>query len=138
MFQGLFSNQLGRILYAGWEWAFMRAGFAVAVWFATWHTWRPWAIDIHDDYDVSRANGIPSLFDLSAIGQPGPTFVLGGLMILLLVLYAVRPVDAADDRVVVRDSCRGGRDLFVAGRGSPRHPGGGAGPVRPVWVVFLG
>lgn len=88
MFKGLFTNQLGRIHYAGWEWVFMRIGFAVAVWFATWHTWRPWLISIRDDYDMSRANGIPSLLDISAIGQPGPTMFLGGLMIALLILYA--------------------------------------------------
>ncbi|MCB1231884.1 MAG: hypothetical protein KDN19_16570 [Verrucomicrobiae bacterium] len=86
-FRTLFSNQIGRIRYAAWEWAIIRVGFAFTVWFATWHTWRPWAVDIHDHYDIERANGLPSLIDLSWIGQPIPTFVVAGLTILLLVIY---------------------------------------------------
>lgn len=89
MFKGLFSNQLGRIRYAGWEWLVMRFGFAITVWFATWHTWRPWAINIRDHYDIDRANGIPSMFDISWLGQPLPTAVLGVLMAVLLVIYAM-------------------------------------------------
>ena len=70
MFRGLFSNQLGKVRYAEWEWRIMRIGFAITVWFATWHTWRPWAINIRDAYDIERANGLPSLIDLSWMGQP--------------------------------------------------------------------
>lgn len=88
-FRSLFSNQLGRLRYAPWEWAIMRVGFAITVWMATWHTWRPQAVDIRDAYDLDRANGLPSLFDLSWIGQPVPTFILAGLMLILLVIYAV-------------------------------------------------
>ncbi|MCB1064002.1 MAG: hypothetical protein KDN20_13900, partial [Verrucomicrobiae bacterium] len=87
-FGALFSNQLGRIRYSSMEWAVMRIGFAVTAWFATWHTWRPWAVGIRDDYDFERANGIPGVFDLSWIGQPIPTYVLAGLMLGLLIAYA--------------------------------------------------
>lgn len=83
----LISNQLGSIRYAEWEWRIIRVGFAITVWFATWHTWRPWAVGIRDDYDLERANGIPSLFDISWIGQPIPTMVLAILMIFLLIIY---------------------------------------------------
>ncbi|MCB1078085.1 MAG: hypothetical protein KDM64_09695, partial [Verrucomicrobiae bacterium] len=89
MFQGLFSNQLGKIRYAEWEWRIMRIGFAVCVWFATWHTWRPWVIGIRDAYEMKTANGIPSLFDISWIGQPVPTAILGILMGILLVTYVL-------------------------------------------------
>lgn len=88
-FTGLFSNQVGHITYAAWEWRIMRIGFAIAVWFATWHTWRPWAIDIRDQYDFYRANGIASVIDISWIGQPVPTMILGLSMLGLLLLYAV-------------------------------------------------
>jgi hypothetical protein len=87
MFQGLFSNQLGKVRYAEWEWRVMRFGFAICVWFATWHTWRPWTIEIRDAYEMKSANGLPALFDISWIGQPVPTAVLGILMGLLLVIY---------------------------------------------------
>ncbi len=87
-FRTLFSNQLGRLRYSAGEWAFMRITFAITTWFATWHTWRPWAVSIRDDYDFERANGLPGLVDLSWVGQPVPTFVLAGLMVLLLVTYA--------------------------------------------------
>ena len=89
MLRGLFSNQLGRVRYAEWEWRIMRIGFAITVWFATWHTWRPWAINIRDSYDIERANGLPSMIDMSWIGQPLPTLVLGVLTGILLVLYAL-------------------------------------------------
>lgn len=89
MLQGLFSNQLGRVRYAAWEWRWMRIGFAVCVWFATWHTWRPWKIQIRDAYEMDSANGLPSLIDLSWVGQPVPTAVLGVLMGLLLILYVM-------------------------------------------------
>lgn len=85
----LFSNQLGRIRYASWEWAIIRVGFAITFWFATWHTWKPWAVDIRNDYDIERANGLPGLFDLSWVGQPGPTMVLSMLTVLFLVLYVL-------------------------------------------------
>ncbi|MCB1233211.1 MAG: hypothetical protein KDM91_14640 [Verrucomicrobiae bacterium] len=89
MFKGLFSNQLGQIRYADWEWRIARLGFAVCVWFATWHTWKFWAIDIRDQYMMKGANGIPSLFDISWVGQPVPTAVLALLMAVLLVLYVL-------------------------------------------------
>ncbi len=87
-FRTLFSNQLGRIRYAPWEWTVMRIGFAITFWFATWHTWRPWAVNIHDHYDIERANGLPSLMDLSWAGQPVPTYVIAALSLVLLVIYA--------------------------------------------------
>jgi hypothetical protein len=89
MFSGFFSNQLGKVRFAEWEWRIMRVGFAITVWFATWHTWRPWAINIRDAYDIEQANGLPALIDLSWLGQPAPTAVLGLLMGVLLVLYAL-------------------------------------------------
>lgn len=87
MFRGLFTNQLGCVRYAAWEWLIMRIGFAVCVWFATWHTWRFWQIDIRDAYDPKSANGLPGVFDLSWLGQPVPTAIAGILMGILLVIY---------------------------------------------------
>ena len=64
---GLFSNQLGRIPYAGWEWTRMRAAFVPVIWMATWGTWKPWALEIKGGYLVEKANGLPSLADLSGL-----------------------------------------------------------------------
>lgn len=89
MSQGLFSNQLGKIRYAAWEWLIMRIGFAGCVWMATWHTWRFWQIGIRDAYERDSANGLPFLLDLGWVGQPVPTAALGLLMGGLLVLYVM-------------------------------------------------
>ena len=64
MLKALFQNQLGRVRYDQWEWNIMRIAFAVVIWRSTWHTWKPWGVQIRDDYDLERANGMPSLFDL--------------------------------------------------------------------------
>ncbi len=87
MWRALFSNRIGEIRYLSWEWAFMRYAFAICVWMATWNTWNPLEIGIRNNYVVEDANGLPSLVDLSWLGQPVPTAILGILMVALLVLY---------------------------------------------------
>lgn len=87
VFRALFSNQLGKIRYSAGEWLIMRFGFAIAIWFATWHTARPWAATIRDSYEKETANGIPALIDLSWLGQPIPTAILAWGMLALLIIY---------------------------------------------------
>ena len=87
MFKSLFKNQLGQVRYAGWEWAIMRAAYAVVLWFCTWHTLDPRGWKIRDAYDMDRANGLPSLLDLSFLGQPVFEVGLVVVMLVCLVFY---------------------------------------------------
>lgn len=87
MIKSLFRNKLGQTRYADWEWAIMRFAFAVVLWMTTWHTLDPRNLEIRDAYVIKKANGLPSLFDLSFLGQPFFEIALAVLMAACLIFY---------------------------------------------------
>ena len=84
----LFDDQFGRVEFASWEWTVMRLGMLPLIWLATWHTFDVRLIDIPDLVDTKQPNGLAGLMDFSWLVNDTATWIVAGMMAVLLLLYA--------------------------------------------------